>query len=170
MILLPVKGASGLHDALPRKGNDTLRLAFFEAETMPRCDILEGDHDSAYVVDYIVGVPGNGKDSAIVNPCEAIQIQITPSVLVVLTPGWLQRIAVEVLHADQAPVLDQVLAQFLDEACHARVEDQISQWITRTRTGDQPVGPLRVADTKEGVGMPDSKGPVEPLWSTRIAA
>ena len=29
MILRPVQGASGLHDALPRKGNDTLRLAFF---------------------------------------------------------------------------------------------------------------------------------------------
>ena len=53
---------------------------------MPRCDLLEGDHDSAYVVDYIVGVPGNGKDSVIIHPRGAIQIQVTPSVLVILTP------------------------------------------------------------------------------------
>ena len=57
MILLPVQGASGLHDALRRKGNDTLRLDFFgvEAEPMPRRDLFEGDHDSAHVVNCIVG-------------------------------------------------------------------------------------------------------------------
>ena len=39
MILLPVQGASGLHDALPRKGNDTTPPCLFfgvEAEPMPR--------------------------------------------------------------------------------------------------------------------------------------
>ena len=48
MILLPVQGACGLHDALPRKGNDTLRLAFLgvEAEPKPRRDLLQGDHES----------------------------------------------------------------------------------------------------------------------------
>ena len=69
-----------LPDALLRKGNDTLRLAFFgvEAEPMPRRDLLQGDHGSTYVVNCIVGVPGDGKGSVIVNPCGAIQIQITP--------------------------------------------------------------------------------------------
>ena len=86
---------------------------------MPRRDLLQGDHDCANVVNCIVGVPGDGKDSVIVNPCGATQIQITPSVLVVPNPGWLQRIAVEVLHADQEPVLNQALPQFLDDTCHA---------------------------------------------------
>ena len=94
---------------------------------MPRRNLLQGDHDGAYVVNWTVGVPGDGKDSVIVNPCPMMWSHPDPnhpSVLVVHTSCWLQRIAVKVLHADQEPVLNQALAQFLDAPCHARVEDQ----------------------------------------------
>ena len=132
-----------------------MRLPFFgiEAEPMPRSHLLQGDRDGACVVNCIVGVAGDGKHNVIVNPCGAIQNEIKPSVLVAPTPGWLQRIAVKVLHADQEPVLNHALAQFLDDPCHARVEDQVGQRITRTHPGDQSVGPFRVADMKESVGV-----------------
>ena len=110
MILLPVQGASGPHYALPRKGNGTLRLALFsvEAEPMPCRNLLQEDHDGAHVVDCIVGVR-DCEDGVVIYPRGAIQIQSLPR----SWSPWLQRIAVQVLHADQESVLNQALAQTL---------------------------------------------------------
>ena len=115
-----------------------------------------------------LGFPGDGEDGVVIIPRGNIQIQINPSVLVALSPGLLQRIAVQVLHADQESVLNQALAQLLDESCHARVEDQVRQWITPTHPGNQPVSLLRVADSRKSVGVPVGNGAVEPRRSRAV--
>ena len=39
------------------------------------------------MLDCIVGVPGDGKDSVIIHPCGTIQIQVTPSCMLTKSPS-----------------------------------------------------------------------------------
>ena len=123
MILLPVEGAPGLHDPSPKMSVQLFLMLTqnpCRAATLSRVTMMV-----RMLWDCIVGIRGDGEDGEVMYPSGAIQTQLNPSVLVVLTPSCLQRIAVEVLHADREKLLNQALAQFLDEACHARVEDQV---------------------------------------------
>ena len=94
-------------------------------------DLLQGDHDGVYVVDCIVGVPSDGENGPVVNPSGGVQVQLSPLVPVALSPGLVKRFSVQILHANQESLGDQVFAQLLYETCYACVENEVRQWIAR---------------------------------------
>ena len=102
VVLLPVQGTLGRHDALPRKRDDTLRLSFLcvEGETMPCCYRFQRNHDGTNVVNDVVGVPSNGKDGMVVYPSGAIQVHLTFLTLIVWALPLVERVSVQILHAD----------------------------------------------------------------------
>ena len=121
VVLLPIQGTLGIHDALACKRDDTLRLSLLciEAEPMPCRHRFQNDHYGADVVDNVIWVSSNGENCMVVDPSGTIQVYLTflfPSKFFMRT---------------KSPSFDQALTQFLDKTRHARVENQISKWVTR---------------------------------------
>ena len=141
VVLLPVQGTLSVHDALPCKRDDTLRLSLLcvEAEPMPCRHRFQSDHGGADVADDVIWVPSNGEDGMVVDPNGTIQVYLTFLTLIVSGPRLVKRISVQILHANQKSFLDQALTQFLDETRHARVENQISKWVARADPRNEPV-------------------------------
>ena len=137
-----------------------------KAETIPCRNPLQGDHDGAYVMDCIVGVPSDGEhgvSSTQVGPSRPTQ----PLIPIALSPGLATRVSVQILHANQESLGNQAFAQLpMKPVMHAlKIK---SQWIARAHPKDKLGGPFRVADSKEGVCVPVRNSPVEPWWSPPV--